>query len=172
MGIIRKFMNIIDKMIFQLAFLPLYYITSERLIVTGPSMEPVFIDGHSVFLSKIYYKFNKVQFNDVVVISNTNNDRIDIKRIIGLPTDTLSISENSLLINGTKLIDSKFFYTTKTKDRELKFVLGRDEYFVLGDNRSASNDSRDWGTVPIKNISGKAWITYWPFTSFSIEKHG
>ena len=104
MGIIRKFMNIIDKMIFQLAFLPLYYITSERLIVTGPSMEPVFIDGHSVFLSKIYYKFNKVQFNDAVVISNTNNDRIDIKRIIGLPTDTLSISENSLLINGTKLI--------------------------------------------------------------------
>ena len=155
MGIIRKFMNIIDKMIFQLAFLPLYYITSERLIVTGHSMEPVFIDGHSVFLSKIYYKFNKVQFNDVVVISNTNNDRIDIKRIIGLPTDTLSISENSLLINGTKLIDSKFFYTTKTKDRELKFVLGRDEYFVLGDNYIHSNDSRHYGSVNKKQIIGK-----------------
>jgi signal peptidase I len=41
----------------------------------------------------------------------------------------------------------------------------------MGDNRLASNDSRDWGTVPIENISGKAWITYWPFTNFSVEKH-
>ena len=139
-----------------MGFLPLYYITSERLIVTGRSMEPTFIDDHSVFLSKLYYKFNKVQFNDVVVISNTNNDRIDIKRIIGMPMDTLHISEDSLLINGNKLIDSKFFYTTKNEDHELKFVLGRDEYLVLGDNYIYSKDSRHYGPVNKKQIIGRA----------------
>ena len=148
MNVVRKIVNII--------LLPLYYITSERLIVTGRSMEPTFIDDHSVFLSKLYYKFNKVQFNDVVVISNTNNDRIDIKRIIGMPMDTLHISEDSLLINGNKLIDSKFFYTTKNEDHELKFVLGRDEYFVLGDNYIHSKDSRHYGPVNKKQIIGRA----------------
>ena len=59
------------------------------------------------------------------------------------------------VINGNKLIDSKFFYTTKNEDRELKFVLGRDEYFVLGDNYIHSNDSRHYGPVNKKQIIGK-----------------
>jgi len=147
MSIIRNFVNVI--------FLPIYYLTAERFIVTGISMEPTFTDGSSVFVSKIYYRLNKIKFNDVVVVSNHKNVRIDIKRIIGMPLDKLSISKTSLLINGNQLIDLKFLNTIGKEDYESNLELDKEEYFVLGDNHIHSSDSRHYGPVNKKQIIGK-----------------
>jgi len=89
-----------------------------------------------------------------------------VKRVIGLPGEEVEIVSGTPRIDGVPLEEP--YLTTKDSSSMSPLLLGDDEYFVLGDNRRSSNDSRNWGAVPERNILGKVWVVYWPFTQAQI----
>lgn len=127
-------------------------------IVDGDSMNNTLLDGQIVILNKITYRFNDVNRFDIVVIENReDNDKI-IKRIIGLPNEKIRYTDNKLYIND-KLIETNLsFKNTQDFEYETK----NDEYFVLGDNRVVSKDSRILGNFKKEDIVGKVSIRIYP----------
>jgi signal peptidase I len=132
-----------------------FIITPVR--VDGDSMKKNLNDGDILLL----YKLGSIKRNDIVVINYEEDDEIIIKRVIGLPNETVEIKNNTIYINGEK-IDNSYAYG-ETSDYS-KITLGSDEYFVLGDNRLISKDSRIIGPVKKDAIKGKAIIRIFPFT--------
>lgn len=127
-------------------------------IVDGDSMNNTLLDGQIVILNKITYRFNDVNRFDIVVIENReDNDKI-IKRIIGLPNEKIRYIDNKLYIND-KLIETNLSFK-KTQDFE--YETKNDEYFVLGDNRVVSKDSRILGNFKKEDIVGKVSIRIYP----------
>ena len=130
--------------------LPMYYITANRFKVIGQSMEPVINDGEQVFITKMYYKLNKIERNDIIGLYN--NQKIEIKRIIGMPEDRLLINQSSLVRNEIEIINtSNIQHEIQNKD----IILRNEEFFVLGENYSKSVDSRNYGPIKKNQIIGK-----------------
>jgi signal peptidase I len=132
--------------------------------VEGTSMLPHLHDGERIFVNKFIYRFDRIERGDIVVFWYPNDpDKSFIKRVIGLPGETVSIHEGVVHINGQPLdenyIESR--YHGRLETMAPKFVQNH-YYFVMGDNRDSSNDSRQWGLVPEKYIYGKAIFRYWP----------
>ena len=147
--------------------LNLFIIQPHR--IKGASMETNFHDGELILTQKISYLFGKPEFGDVVVFKAPKAPKFDfIKRIVGLPGQKVMISNGVIYVDGKEKDLSK--YSTKPAQTiqngfvqdGREFVVPADEYSVLGDNRDHSSDSRDWGFVKDDEISGKAWIVYWP----------
>jgi signal peptidase I len=150
--------------------LPIRYFLFQPFIVKGESMAPNFKPGDYLIVDEISYRFSDPQRGSVVVFKYPKDEtQRFIKRIIGLPNETVEVKngkitiykENSLVLNEEYLPDD-----LKTEG-DIKIVLGPDEYFVLGDNRSYSYDSRMWGTVPKGHIIGKAYLRIFPIESLS-----
>jgi signal peptidase I len=141
-----------------------------RYMVEGRSMEPNFHEGQRLFVSRFDYMLGAPARGDVVVIRNPKSEDGEdlIKRIVGLPGETVALENGRVKINGV-LIDEPYIeqFTNQSK----QFVLGDDEYFVLGDNRRNSNDSFDFGPIPGAKIVGRAWISYWPLQWIGIIPH-
>lgn len=132
------------------------------VIVSGDSMVPTLDDKQILLLNKIDYRFNKIKRNDIVVIKVGKSEII--KRIIGLPGETIEYRNNILYINGHEY---KTDYNFDTEDFTLKSIcncetIPEDKYFVLGDNRAVSSDSRIIGLIDRKDIKGKTTISIWP----------
>ena len=89
-----------------------------------------------------------------------------VKRVIGTPGDTLEIRKGRVIVNGLALVEP--YITVRDDSSMAPVTLGEKEYFVLGDNRRGSNDSRNWGAVPEANILGKVWIIYWPLSNWTL----
>jgi len=132
-------------------------------------MYPNFHDADYLLTDKISYRLGDPKREDIVIFVAPKNEDYDyIKRIVGLPGEKVSLNEdNHILINNQIL--SEPYLPTETKTYGGAFleigetiIIPEDQYFVLGDNRSHSSDSRDWGFVPRENIIGKALIRYWP----------
>ncbi len=128
------------------------------IIVDGSSMEPTLIDGDMMLL----YKLDKINRNDIVVIDNTQGHII--KRVIGLPGETIELKDDILTIDGKEYKD---IYIKNTGDIE-KLTLDDDEYYVLGDNRLVSEDSRSVGPIKKDEILGTTNIIIFPFNRFGI----
>ena len=126
--------------------------------VNGTSMYPTLQDKEFMILNKISLKQGINRF-DIVVVQDNNNKYI-IKRVIGLPGESVMYKDNKLYING-KVVEDNYSKTT-TNDFD-NVVLGENEYFVIGDNRTVSKDSRIIGPVNIKNIKGKTNLIIFPF---------
>lgn len=126
-----------------------YMIESYRVV--GSSMEPTYKDGDLLIISKI--KSKSYGRNDVVILYK--NDRAYIKRIVGLPNERLSYINNSLLINGN--LENGMY---KDSIEDFETIIKPDSYFVLGDNRNFSSDSRDFGEVKKEEIIGKVVFRY------------
>ena len=175
------------------------YLVIQSLIntfeVRGASMEPSFHDGQRILVNKaVYFNFNPSQFakfisfikstdegqpvylfhppqrGDVIVFRPPYNSQEPfIKRIVGLPGETVEIRE------GKIYVDSRVITEPYTKDSPRYTVppeqVPPDHYFVLGDNRNNSSDSHVWGMVPRENILGKAWVTYWPMSQLDMVPH-
>ena len=142
----------------------------QPFLVNGASMEPNFNDGDYLLIDEITYRFRQPQRGEVVVFRYPNDRSVFfIKRIIGLPGETVAIRDNAAYINNVELKED-YLPPIKTSGRT-ELALGPDEYFVLGDNRVESFDSRSWGALPKKNIIGKAWLRYWPFSKLGFVKH-
>jgi len=128
-------------------------------------MEPSFEEGQRLLINKVVYKFYEPERGDVIVFQPTNNRRVDyIKRIIALPGESVEIKEGKVYIykNGNVLLlDEPYIKQPPSRDFRGD-IIPEDEYFVLGDNRNNSNDSRNGWTVPRQDIIGKAWLSFWP----------
>lgn len=132
--------------------------------VNGNSMYPNLKDKEIMILNKISKKVNGLKRFDIVVLKDED---FLIKRVIGLPGETISCQNGDIFINGKK-IDDKYGYGI-TNDFD-PVTIPKNEYFVLGDNRENSKDSRYIGTIKNKNIKGKTNLVIFPFKSFGIIK--
>lgn len=139
--------------------------------VEGTSMMPALVDQERIFINKFVYKWGigSVERGDMVVFWFPGDPtKSYIKRVIGLPGDTIEVDNGTVLVNGRRLEES--YVTDEYRDRQSMspFKVQPDEFFVLGDHRSSSNDSRTWGTVPRRYIYGKAVFIYWPLDKMGL----
>lgn len=148
------------------------YVFSLQQVI-GVSMNPQLKDGDILILNKIKYRFFDVERGDIVAVQFKDTNYI-VKRIIGLPGDTISIKNNQIYINGNLYEEDYLSKDVITEDFELT-ELGYDKipekmYFVLGDNRQDSTDSRELGLVNKDNILGETFIRIFPLNSLKIIK--
>jgi signal peptidase I len=146
--------------------------------VEGTSMLPRLHDGERIFVNKLIYYDEyrwapKIERGDIVVFWFPDDpSKSYIKRVVGLPGDTVEVREGNVIINGSVLeenyLDPKANLATRSQAR---VYVKQNYYFVLGDNRDNSRDSRTWGLVPKKYIYGKALLRYWPPSAASVIHH-
>ena len=148
--------------------------------VEGESMEPTLTDGDSVVIQRLSYYFTDPKRYDVVVFpvnydSESQEKTYYIKRVIGLPGETVQIIDGSVYINNEKLTDDKYSSTTINEAgiAENPLVLGDNQYFVMGDNRNHSMDSRDpsVGVLTKEDLIGRAWVRIYPFDNIGVIRH-
>lgn len=171
------FLNeIIETLLLVLAIYVMVNLATARFVVDGTSMQPNFHTDQYIIVSRFAYIIGEPQRGDVVVF-HANSDKDFIKRVIGLPGETIQIVNGKVYINN-KLIDEPYLTTENQNcascNLQQPVTLGKDEYFVLGDNRRSSQDSRskEVGAIKRSQIIGKAWIRYWPPEEFTlIEGH-
>lgn len=158
-----------------LTFLVIQFV-GQRTVVQGTSMENTLMDGDNLIVDKLTYRFHEPKRFDVVVFPyQQGKNTYYIKRVIGLPGDSVCIDEvGDIYINDEKLAEGygKEVILDPGMAADTVF-LGSDEYFVLGDNRNASADSRDpsVGVIKRDRIIGRAWLRIYPFSSFGFIKH-
>lgn len=143
--------------------------TVYSIIVDGPSMNDNFHDGQRILVSKIVYKFHEPQRGDVIILlpppGYASQITPFIKRIIGLPGESIEIKDGIVYIHkedGNVFRLDEPYITEKAKHPFKGEIIPENEYFVLGDNRQNSDDSRSGWTVPRQDIIGKAWLSIWP----------
>lgn len=148
--------------------LPIRLFIAQPFLVSGASMEPTFENGDYLVVDQISYELGTPKRGDVVIFRFPKDpSRFFIKRIIGLPNETVRIENNRVIIenkaqpNGFTLLEPYLQDGTVTYGA-LSATLGPDEYFVLGDNREHSSDSRVWGPVPARLIAGRALVRLYP----------
>jgi signal peptidase I len=134
--------------------------------VEGTSMMPSLYDHERLFINQFSYKFGlgNIQRGDTVVFWYPGEPSTSyIKRVIGLPGDTVTVADGYVIVNGKKLVEN-YIPPEYRDDRSYPpVVIPPNQYFVLGDHRISSNDSRTWGLVPKNYIYGKAVFVFWPF---------
>jgi len=177
------FLDFIETLVTALAiFVIVYLFLFQPHSVKGNSMSTpfpeAFQDGEYFLTNKITYKFNEPKRSEVVVFKAPQNEEYDyIKRIIAIPGDTIKIRDGRVYLNAELLDESAYLPADSTtlaghflkEGEEINITAGK--YFVLGDNRNHSSDSREWGLLPIKNIIGKAWFRYWPVNKLGIVSY-
>lgn len=138
--------------------------------VIGPSMSPNINEGDIIIVNKLIYRLKDIERNDIVILSQ--DEKYMVKRIIGLPGDKIEYKDNYLYVNGKKYKEKFLLDNVITEDFSLKELgydkIPKDMYLVLGDNRTNSQDSRDYGLIKKDKIIGRASIRIWPFNKISI----
>jgi len=156
--------------------IPLRYFVVQPFFVLGASMEPTFQNGDYLVINEISYELGDPERGDVVVFKYPyDTSQYYIKRIIGLPGEIVEIKDGRVVIKNKDNPDGFFMeepYLEKEKDTfgGSSVTLGYNEYFVLGDNRVASSDSRRWGTLKDEFLIGKVLVRVFPFDSFELYK--
>jgi signal peptidase I len=141
----------------------------EPFVVEHSSMWPTIEEGEYILVDKVSYHFHEPERGDIIVFRPPwNFGRPYIKRVIGLPGDVVEIKDGAVFVNGNRLDEP---YAGWTQDILPAVQVPEGEYFVLGDNRNNSYDSRRGWTVNRKDIVGRAWITYWPPSRWKIIEH-
>jgi signal peptidase I len=174
------FLDFIETIVIALAiFVVVYQFLFQPHQVKGNSMYDNYYNGEYLLTDKISYRFDEPQVGDVVVFKAPMNEDYDyIKRIVGEPGDRVMIKSGKVMVNG-QTFDESGYLDMEVTTRPGQFAkegvtvtVPSEQYFTMGDNRNNSSDSRDWGTVPIENIVGKAWVRYWPLNKIGvIEKY-
>ncbi len=136
--------------------------------VEGQSMEPNLHTNQRLVVEKVSYRFHGPQRFDVVVLKLPNqSEDLLIKRVIGLPGETVEIKNGRVYINGEPL-EEPYTVDETRPGRYAKVTVPPLHVYVLGDNRDRSNDSRSFGPVPIESIVGRAWLSYWPLQEMGL----
>ena len=154
----------------------LIHFVGQRTQVVGSSMESTLSDGDNLIVDKISYRLRDPQRFDIIVFPFRQNEEIFyIKRIIGLPGEVVEVDDNgAIYIDGVRLEED--YGKEVIRDPGLAaepVTLGEDEYFVMGNNRNNSSDSRDpsVGNIKSKDIIGRAWVRIWPLDRLGVLKH-
>lgn len=163
------FLDVLEVIVFAVAiFLFLYLLVLQPHKIKGASMEPNFPDGEYLLTDKVKYRFGEPSRGDVVVFkAPTGEGEEFIKRIIGLPGERIAVRNGRVLLNGQELNEDYIpeispTYGGNFLQENETFTIPEGNYFVLGDNRPHSSDSRSWGTITKDKITGRAWLIYWP----------
>lgn len=131
--------------------------------VQGTSMLPLLADGERIVVDKVTYRFRAVEHGDVVVFWYPRDPSVSfIKRIVGVPGDTVELRRGALFVNGREVREDYVDARYRDDESHPPVEVQRGFYYVLGDHRNSSNDSRTWGDVPEKYIYGKAAFRFWP----------
>ena len=168
-GMVVYFLIVVAVMVFVVKFI------GQRTVVIGDSMQTTLSDGDNLITDKITYRFRDPKRFDIVVFPfKENTSKLLIKRIIGMPGETVQIKSGKVYINGYELQEN--YGSAVMNDAGLAsepILLGEDEYFVLGDNRNNSQDSRfsSVGNVSRSDLIGRAWVRLWPLDKICLLKH-
>ena len=157
-----------------IVMLPVRLFLIQPFIVSGNSMAPAFTDGNYLVIDELYAHHETLERGDVVIFRYPLDPSLYyIKRIVGMPGETMTIDKGAVSIDkrdGTRqvLVVPRPSITELTQVEPIITKLAKDEYFVLGDNRSESSDSREWGPLQSKFIIGRALMRIWPLNSIEI----
>ena len=173
---IREFLGWIVYFALIIGF-TLFIITfvGQRTTVSGSSMETTLSDGDNLIVDKLSYRFREPERFEIIVFPYQHAENTYyIKRIIGMPGDTIQIKNGNVFINGELLVED--YGNERMNDPGIAanpITLEEDEYFVLGDNRNHSSDSRDSRVSVLKreDLIGRAWIRIWPLSEFGVIEH-
>lgn len=151
---------------------PIRLFVAQPFVVEGESMHPTFETGDYLIVDQLSYRFSDPKRGDVVVFRYPNDETVFyIKRIIGLPGETVSINAGVTTVtrvDGTKLALDESYVVVDDVTLTQDYALGEGEYFVMGDNRPHSSDSRAWGALPERDIMGRAYVRLLPVQGFDL----
>lgn len=167
--VLAFFWEIVQTVILALVIvLPIRYFLFQPFLVQGSSMEPNFYQGDYLIVDELSYRIREPRRGEVIVFKYPGNPRLRfIKRIIGLPGEEIKIENGHIFINGKILDESDYLSEEVVTEGFVEIKLNKNEYFVLGDNRTMSSDSRRWGPLPKKNIIGRALFRAWPLSALA-----
>ncbi len=155
-------------------FAIIYLFIAQFHKVSGSSMFPTMHDGDFLITEKVSYRFGNPKKGEIIVLKNPRDESQDfIKRIIATPGDTVKVENNSVFINGQLLDETYLPPATPTQasaflNEGTTIKAGANQYFVFGDNRNHSSDSREWGGLTKEEIVGRAFLRYWPLSTFGL----
>ena len=181
--------EVIEAVLLAVVVFMLLQTTVRNFKVDGSSMDPTLVNGQYLLVNRLVYlriemdRFSSIvpfwqaeedsvryaihppERGEVIVFEfpdsiPSNSKRDFVKRVIGLPGETIEVKDGVPFVDGVVLEEP--YLTTKDHSNIRKVELGAGEYYVIGDNRAHSNDSRSWGAVPEENLRGKVWMIYWP----------
>ena len=142
---------------------------AQAFRVQGTSMLPLLSDSERIIVNKFVYRFRPIERGDVVVFWYPKEPSVSfIKRVVGLPGDTVELRRGELVVNGQPVPEGYVLAAYRDDESHDLIVVPKGYYYVLGDHRSSSNDSRSWGEVPEKYIYGKAFLRFWPLSKIGI----
>jgi signal peptidase I len=163
--------ELLETIVLTLVIFLLVRTVIQNFRVEGMSMEPNFHHGQFLLINKLAYRLGEPQRGDVIVFRYPLDPSRDfIKRVIGLPGETVEIRNGQVLINNQAIDDPAT--VNEASYNYPATVLGPEELFVLGDNRPNSSDSHSWGTLPADLVIGKVVLSYWPPGDWGFIRHG
>ena len=181
--------EVIEAVLLAVVVFMLLQTTVRNFKVDGSSMDPTLVNGQYLLVNRlVYLRIEMDRFSSIVPFWQAEGDSVRyaihppergevivfefpdvipsnpkrdfVKRVIGLPGETIEVKDGVPFVDGVVLEEP--YLTTKDHSNVRKVELGAGEYYVIGDNRAHSNDSRSWGAVPEENLRGKVWMIYWP----------
>ena len=162
--------EIVETVLLTAAIFLVVNAATGRFRIEGDSMEPNLHSGEYVLIDKVSYLLHPPERGDVVVFTPPNKDRDYIKRVIGLPGDTVEIKGGQVYVNGV-VLDEPYLQSLINTNDMLALTVDEGRYFVLGDNRTNSEDSRVFGPITPQSMVGRAWLVYWPPSDWSTVPH-
>lgn len=165
----RFIIDVLETIILSVLLFLAIDAVSARIRVDGFSMEPTLRDGEFVLIYKLAYKLGEPRMGDVIVFHYPRDpDQEYIKRVVGLPGDTIDILNGMVYVNGNALVEP---YIEEKPDYISQWQVPDGHLFVLGDNRNNSSDSHRWGPVAMDYVVGKALFVYWPPQEWGMINH-
>ncbi|MEK7519369.1 MAG: signal peptidase I [Patescibacteria group bacterium] len=172
-GIVNFLWEVLIIVVIAIAIvIPIRYFLFQPFLVVGQSMEPNFAGGDYLIADQLSYRLRDPQRGEVIVFKYPSMpSQRYIKRIIGLPGETVEIRDGQVVVFNEEeshvLDESIYLPSSALTLGDDRWVLGENEYFVMGDNRPYSSDSRRWGSLPRYDIIGRVFLRIWPFIDFS-----
>jgi signal peptidase I len=162
--------EIIETLLLTLFIFWIVNAATGRYRVQGHSMDPTLHEGEYLIINKLAYYLEEPDRGDIVVLHfPRDRSREYIKRVIGLPGDRIETKDGRVFVNGTPLNEP--YLNGPPTYRDASWTVPEDSFFVMGDNRNNSSDSRDWSFLPRSDIVGRAWVIYWEIDDWGLVPH-
>lgn len=162
--------EIVETLLLTLFIFWIVNTATGRYRVQGHSMLPTLHEGEYLIINKLSYLIDEPRRGDIIVLHfPRDRSREYIKRVIGVPGDHIEVQEDTVTVNGVAL--SEPYINGAAAYRSGTWIVPDGQYFVMGDNRNNSSDSRSWSFLPRQDIVGKAWLIYWKIEDWGLVPH-